>query len=63
MTKENGLKVEVGIINNIVILKLLAMQVPTNFFLKEKLQLIFQDRLEANASLIMNFATSKIAGS
>jgi hypothetical protein len=45
MTKENGLKVEVGIINNIVILKLLAMQVPTNFFLKEKLQLIFQDRL------------------
>jgi hypothetical protein len=43
--KENGLEVEVGIINNIVILKLLAMQVPTKIFLKDKLQVIFQDKL------------------
>jgi hypothetical protein len=45
MTKENGLQVEGGIINNIVILKLVAMQVPTKTFLKDKLQLKFQDML------------------
>jgi hypothetical protein len=45
MTKKNRLEVEVGIINNIIILKLLAMQIPTKIFLKDKLQLIFQDRL------------------